>query len=352
MLGAPIRTEDELEQEVYRLARNYALRIDVEVIREQQPPTRPSRSISRILDENPPLPGCNLNLVKIVIGFMEVEDHLADYVRAIATLNRQSPGRVSYVNIWAGQEAMHGLALATWLERANILDLASLVSLKQTTLTNTWDPINHPDAPKGVNGHSRFSDPYYGVCYVVQQELATCHAYQGLELMAKREHQPALARICRRLAGEEMQHHRFYMELSKLLLRYDYDRTANTLREAYRQFKMPAAYLIQGASTPTSPLDQFVPATTQGYVEWTNLAGLEGVVPVEPRIQEVMRYLAIRRGKKQTEFSLTELNRERDFQRIACWNQAITSRRKVFAELGVDAPDELLIAPLIDSWPD
>lgn len=308
-MAVPIRTERELEVAFLALYDGYVLGLD----RQEWDPDlrrngREHWSITSILEKldspaNPPR-----DLIRIVLGFMSVEMLLPSYVEEISLLVRNSLGRAMFVLHWAGEEGRHHLALRKWLEKVGALTPTQAIDFFVRCFKETWNP-------KAVN--QNFGDPWYGAVYTMWQELYTYLGYSRLLLYAKRVGQPALARICQRLATEEHRHHEFYMGLCQLIQRYAPNELAQRVLDAFYEFRMPGDY-----------------ADLPDYVRWSAVAVREGVMP-DPRLA----------AKLAEEFStqrvITVEQAAQEQLRLDCWSLFQRHIANVFVQLGIPTPPEV-----------
>lgn len=302
-LGGPIATLQKFELAVYKHYRQHALTHDHKLTRQRQSEGG-SRAIVDILKESTDPPGTPpMNLVRIVKGFMTVENLLPDYIREILMLVRESKGRAMFMGFWGWEESLHGLALSEWLIRRNALTLPDSLALYERTIEKPWNP-------KGID--PAFEDPFHGLFYTTEQEKRTANAYHLLAQYAKRHTETALERICRRLASEETGHHAFYLELVKLALRFDPAMMIPVIYNAHARFQMPGAY-----------------ADLPSYTRWTAIAVNEGIVP-HPQHNEHERILA------------TPPTSEETSHRLACAKLHVRTIGGIFDQLYLPRPNDLI----------
>lgn len=322
---------DEMEWRIYKLFSKAAEKKDVEAAHNRRPrgtgEDREPLGIMDILSRHPAPVHPPDNLVMIVKGFMAVEMLLPDYIKVILSLVRDSAGRQFFLGIWNGEEAFHHWALDKWLEYAGVWEGPEVIQFYKEATATAWDPITHPKAPRIPRTEvSFFADPWYGNGYVTLQEKATSLGYRWLGRFAKRVGQDALAEICKRLAMEEMGHHTFYRNVSEIMMAHDPERFIYLFEHAYEDFEMPAKY--------TELVD---------YVAWSTQAGIEGVIPVDPRLQAVLN----RREKRQSPIPTPELI-ERSRARAECWNQHVKGMQQIFNQLNIPMPPKLRAETIIE----
>lgn len=331
-----ILSNPRLEEEIYNHFSAYAARQDPEAPHNRLPRYGACKGIVQILSNNPP-PSIRADdpLVKVVKGFMAVENLLPDYIGRILELVRSSAGRFFHLALWGAEEALHSWALGQWCMHAidretnhPILDTYGIIDFYKSVTAQGWDPINHSEAPiDPTTDKSYFADPEYGLAYVILQEKHTSHGYRWLSSYAQRLGQVALAEICKRLEGEEMRHHVFYRQMGSIFMQYYPTEFSFLLRQAHVHFAMPAKYI--GGSR-------------ESYVDWSTIAQIEGVIPAEPRLQRVLERQEKRDINIPNHFRLA-----RQEARIGCWNQYVSGISRIFIELGIEVPTSLSTATIL-----
>ena len=291
---------------VYDLYRKYALNNDPHSLRVEgvnQGALKIPMDLKGILNRYPITRVPSQELVRIVVGFLDVEAMIPDYSTIIAGCVRDDAGR-SYFNMrWTGEEAVHGWLLSEWLIAAGIWDSRQSRQHLQECLALEWNPI--PFSP-------RHGELLYGpTAYVVIQEKRTSIGYEGLEAMARLEEQDALAAICRRLKMEEARHYGFYLQVAKLSQECFPDEFPEAFRAAHAEFAMPGKYILEG-SLPD-------------YDGWTKVAQTHGVVP-DP-IGMIRLRLQLRRNGV--------VNDAATAQQARCWMRNRAADEEIFRALGL-----------------
>lgn len=308
---------------IYRHYENYMDRTDADAARNRQPHKEPM-GIVEILDRYPVTHPPSALLVGQVIGFLDVEELLPDYMKHILELVPHSAGQAQFVLTWGGEEARHAWALGKWLQAAGIWSQKERRLHTQNQSHIHWDPVPYnPD----------FADAYYGpIAYVTKQEKITAISYENVGAQAKKEGQEALARICRRLKRDEVRHHAFYLELSRLTLTYDFETFADRLIVADRNFKMPGEYLV--SEDPEDATNARL-----SYKAWSEDGMREGIIPDPFTALQLKRRL--RRNEK-----LDPLEAQQLTPIIKCWNRAVRAAREIFEQLELPIPQHLTRQPL------
>lgn len=301
---------------LYDLYRRYALKNDPQTLRVEGVTTG-SLKIPMDLDgilkqypiEQPPSP----NLVRIVIGFLDVEAMIPDYARVIASCVRDDVARTYFNARWTGEEAVHGWLLSEWLIAAGVWNSRTSRRHFDQCLSVEWNPI--PFSP-------RHGELLYGpTSYVTIQEKRTSIGYEGMEILAKAQKQNALAAICRRLKMEEARHYGFYLQVAQLSQQCFPTQFPEAFRLAHADFAMPGKYILEGE--------------LPDYEGWTKVAQAEGVVP-DP--------IAMIRLRKQLQ-SDQAITDDTIARRAHCWNRVMGADREIFSSLGLDLPDSLIKLP-------
>jgi hypothetical protein len=327
MVGLAIRSNDEFEAEVYERFRTYSLNDDKR--RFGDPEIEKSKAVIDILDRSLNPTPANARLLTVTKGFWGVEKLLPDYMGHILELIRDSAGRIFFHGQWVGEESKHGLWLEEWMRRVDEIDTLWIINQFKGIAATSWDPVKHFDTPKQPNGLSWFLNALYGNGYVTIQEKATANGYTGKRRFAQRCGQEGLAEIDIKLATDEARHHGFFLEISRLMMRYRPVEYSQIIRLVYDRFEMPGKYVLN-------------PAEPGAYAEWSQIAAEEGVIPMEPTLQRRQAQREERAGLLDTDQRSVLRN-----VRAKCWNQHINSMRQIFKELEVELPASLAHAQLV-----
>jgi len=90
-------------------------------------------------------------------------------------------------------------------------------------------------------------DPYAGLVYTSFQERATKISHANVARLAASNGDENLARICRKIAGDESRHEQFYTRMMREVMRRDPERGVIVFREMMRRFiAMPGRLMTDG----------------------------------------------------------------------------------------------------------
>jgi acyl-[acyl-carrier-protein] desaturase len=187
------------------------------------------------VEDDIPWDKCNANaskdMTEIVETFAGVELFLPDYTSKILHLVRKSRGRAWFQANWGYEESKHSLALFKWLETSGRRTKSQLDAFEGDLLGEEWD--------------LPFDSPRQMIIYTMIQELATFISYRGLQTMAVKENDQALAQALNLIAIDEKTHYNFFRQGVKLYFEQEPDDTLKDFVYVLRNFKMPAQSQIR-----------------------------------------------------------------------------------------------------------
>jgi acyl-[acyl-carrier-protein] desaturase len=168
-------------------------------------------------------------IADVVESFTAVELYLPDYTSKILPVVRPSRGRTWFYANWGYEESKHSLALADWLLKSGQRTDEQMADLETMVFAGQWN-LPH-DSPLGM------------LVYAMVQERATFLAYRNLR-RACEDHgdDPALDKLLRLLAVDEMAHHGFFRDCVAIYLKHDRAGTLEQLRRVMNDFAMPAIH--------------------------------------------------------------------------------------------------------------
>lgn len=185
------------------------------------------------LRDDIPWDQCNRHLdpviADVVESFCAVELYLPDYVAKVMPMTRNSHGRAWFYANWGYEESKHSMALSDWLLRSGHRTDEQIFDLEATVFEGEW---NLPqDSPLGM------------IVYAMVQEHATWLNYRNLNhRVAERGGDPALSKLLRLVATDEMAHHSFFRQCVELFLKQDRPTVLAMLRQVMNNFAMPAIH--------------------------------------------------------------------------------------------------------------
>jgi acyl-[acyl-carrier-protein] desaturase len=165
----------------------------------------------------------------VVESFTAVELYLPDYTSKILPVVRPSRGRTWFYANWGYEESKHSLALGDWLLKSGQRSEEQMADLERSVFEREWN-LPH-DSQMGM------------LVYAMVQERATFLAYRNLRRVGEeRGDDPALDKLLRLLAVDEMAHHGFFRDCIEIYLKHDRAATLVQLRRVMNDFAMPAIH--------------------------------------------------------------------------------------------------------------
>ncbi len=142
------------------------------------------------------------DLLVVLVGNMVTEEALPSYSMSLNRVIRQESGTGEapwsrWLRGWTAEENRHGDLLNAYLRLTGRVDMKSVERTIHHLLNNGFNPGN-----KG--------DQLAGLIYAAFQERATRVTHGNVARMAGEQGEESLARICRRIAGDEARHETFY----------------------------------------------------------------------------------------------------------------------------------------------
>ena len=210
--------------------------------------------------------------VTIVEGYLGVLSHVDDYVRDGLSILRGRHARRNLHLAWGTEEIKHAEACELILLHSGRRTAAELAEYHDRATARTWHMRDeHPglDTPLGI------------ACYAMVQERATYVNFEALRKRIRVEYglpeQPTeferargqeigAAAACNIVADEDFAHHRVFLELVEISLRYLPGETLETLLQVFNGFKMPALSLIPNGATLAETLERTLLYTPLKYV--------------------------------------------------------------------------------------
>ncbi|PCE62924.1 acyl-ACP desaturase [Sediminicola luteus] len=113
-----------------------------------------------------------------------------------------------WVRHWTAEENRHGDVLNKYLYLSGRVNMREVEVTTQYLIADGFDiGTDH--------------DPYRNFVYTSFQELATNISHKRVGLLAKKQGNKMLAKMCSLIAGDEMRHHLAYREFVKVIFEYD-----------------------------------------------------------------------------------------------------------------------------------
>jgi acyl-[acyl-carrier-protein] desaturase len=141
-------------------------------------------------------------LLVVLVGNMITEEALPSYSMSLDRIVHDETGTddtpwARWLRGWTAEENRHGDLLNAYLRLTGRVDMRAVERTIHHLLANGFDPRNRGDAGAGL-------------IYAAFQERATRITHASVAKLAARQGDEGLARICRKIAGDEARHETFY----------------------------------------------------------------------------------------------------------------------------------------------
>ena len=178
-------------------------------------------------------------LLVILVGDMVTEEALPSYAVSLNLIANDFEGTSNspwarWLRGWTAEENRHGDLLNAYLRLTGRVDMRSIEVTVNHLLANGFNP-------------KAFPDPYNGLIYTSFQERATRISHGNVARLVAADGDENLAKICRRIAGDESRHEAFYTKMMRRV--FDLDPAGAML--AFRQMMrtliaMPGRLMYDG----------------------------------------------------------------------------------------------------------
>lgn len=138
----------------------------------------------------------------VLVGDMVTEEALPSYSVSLNTIAQDLHGASDkpwavWLRGWTAEENRHGDLLNAYLRLTGRVDMRAIERTVHHLIAAGFDPKTYPE-------------PYSGLVYTSFQERATRISHGNVGKMAGEQGVDALAKICKRIAGDEARHETFY----------------------------------------------------------------------------------------------------------------------------------------------
>ncbi len=152
-------------------------------------------------------------LLVILVGDMVTEEALPSYAVSLNMIAEDDLGDdpkpwARWLRGWTAEENRHGDLLNAYLRLTGRVDMRSVERTVQRLIGGGFNPKTFPD-------------PYNGLVYTSFQERATKISHLNVGRLAASGGDPNLARICKRIAGDESRHEAFYTRMMARVFQVD-----------------------------------------------------------------------------------------------------------------------------------
>jgi acyl-[acyl-carrier-protein] desaturase len=175
----------------------------------------------------------------VLVGDMVTEEALPNYAISLNLLARDYGGDSDdpwskWMRGWTAEENRHGDLLNAFLRLTGRVDMRAIEVTVHHLIANGFNPRSYPD-------------PYAGLVYTSFQERATKISHANVAKLAVKNGDENLARICKKIAGDESRHEQFYTKMMEQVLDVDTEKAVLIFRQMLRKvIAMPGRLMDDG----------------------------------------------------------------------------------------------------------
>ncbi len=160
------------------------------------------------------------DLLVILVGNMVTEEALPNYSVSLNRIVKDMTGIGDapwsrWLRGWSAEENRHGDLLNAYLRLTGRVDMRSVEQTIHHLISKGFSAL------RGGFDPSSEGDTYAGLIYTSFQERATRISHGNVAKLAFAQGDEALARICRRIAGDESRHETFYTKVVGQVMEQD-----------------------------------------------------------------------------------------------------------------------------------
>ncbi len=184
----------------------------------------------------------------VLVGDMVTEEALPNYAISLNYIAEDYEGASSepwakWMRGWVAEENRHGDLLNAFLRLTGRVDMRAVEVTVQHLIADGFSPRIQ-------------SDPYAGLVYTSFQERATKISHANVGRLATTNGDENLARICRKIAGDESRHELFYTRMMGEVMKRDPETALVVFRDMMRRvIAMPGRLMTDGKNPDL--FDQF-----------------------------------------------------------------------------------------------
>ena len=226
------------------------------------------------------------DVLAVLVGNMVTEEALPNYAVSLNHIVKDTTGTgeapwALWLRGWTAEENRHGDLLNAYLRLTGRVDMRAVERTIHHLIARGFNPM------RGGFDPASQGDAYAGLIYASFQERATRISHGNLARLALAQGDAALARICRRIAGDEARHESFYTGVVGRVMGRDPEGGVLAFRELLRGvIAMPGRRMADGR-TP-GLFDRFAAASQRlGVYTARDYAGIIGHLVGEWRIAEL-----------------------------------------------------------------
>lgn len=178
-------------------------------------------------------------LLVVLVGGMVTEEALPNYAIALNLVARDGTGCSTdpwprWMRGWTAEENRHGDLLNAYLRLTGRVDMRAIELTIHHLIVGGFSP-------------RAFPDPYAGLIYTAFQERATRISHANTARLAAQQGDATLAKICRRIAGDESRHEQFYTRMMEGVFDQDAESGILIFRDMMRRIiAMPGRLMYDG----------------------------------------------------------------------------------------------------------
>jgi acyl-[acyl-carrier-protein] desaturase len=215
------------------------------------------------------------DVLAVLVGNMVTEEALPNYAISLNQIVKDTTGTgdepwARWLRGWTAEENRHGDLLNAYLRLTGRVDMRAVERTIHHLIAAGFNPIREGFDPESEG------DIYLGLIYTSFQERATRISHGNLARLALSQGETGLARICRRISGDEARHESFYTGVVGQVMERDPGEGVLAFREALRGLiTMPGLKMADGI-TPNL-YDRFAAASQRlGVYTAHDYAGIIG----------------------------------------------------------------------------
>ncbi|MCC5828890.1 MAG: acyl-ACP desaturase [Phycisphaeraceae bacterium] len=186
-----------------------------------------------------PAKGLSDEVLVVLVGGMVTEEALPTYSISLNIIAEDTEGTsqrpwAKWLRGWTAEENRHGDLLNAFLRLTGRVEMRAIETTIHHLLNSGFNPRVYPDL-------------YAALVYTSFQERATRISHNNIGAMAAHEGNAALGNICRRIAGDEARHEKFYTTIMGAVM--EQDPAGGTLATAgmlQRAIAMPGQMMFDG----------------------------------------------------------------------------------------------------------
>ena len=170
---------------------------------------------------------------------MVTEEALPNYTLSLNRVVKDTTGTgdahwARWLRGWTAEENRHGDLLNAYLRLIGRVDMRAVERTVHHLIRNGFDPRSQ-------------GDEYAGLIYAAFQERATRLTHGNVGKLAARQGDENLARICRKIAGDEARHEAFYTRVVGRVMEQDAEAGVLAFRAMLRSIvAMPGQRMFDG----------------------------------------------------------------------------------------------------------